>query len=63
MESDLLASFLSNLKDVNSSLLELSKITAHNQAAVRILIAVMVSSIGGGLAIIGGLVVWVLKQQ
>lgn len=43
MDSDLLTSFLSTLKDVNTSLLELTKITAHNQLAVKI--------IGGALVI------------
>jgi len=37
MDNELLSSFLATLKDVNTTLLELTKITAHNQLAVKII--------------------------
>ena len=37
MDNDLLSSFLTTLKEVNTTLLELTKITAHNQLAVRLI--------------------------
>jgi len=61
MDNELLSSFLTTLKAVNISLLELTKVTAHNQMAVKILVAVLVASIGSGLSIIGGLIIWVIK--
>ncbi len=61
MDNELLSSFLTTLKTVNNSLLELTKVTAHNQMAVKILIAVMLSSIAGGLSLIGGLILWIVK--
>jgi len=63
MDNDLLTSFLTTLKAVNTSLMELTKVTARNEMAVKILVAVLVSSIGGGLSIITGLVIWVLKGK
>ena len=37
MDNDLLSSFLLTLKEVNNTLLELTKITAHNQLAVKLI--------------------------
>jgi hypothetical protein len=37
MDNDLLSSFLNTLKEVNATLLELTKLTAYNQLAVRLL--------------------------
>lgn len=61
MDKELLTSFLATLKDVNSSLLELTKITAQNEMAYKILVSVMLISIGSGLSILGGLIVWIVK--
>jgi len=55
MDNELLNAFLSTLKDVNSSLLELTKITAHNQLAVRLI----------GIALLlgfGGAVTWIFNH-
>lgn len=37
MDNDLLTSFLETLKEVNGTLIELTKITAHNQLAVKLI--------------------------
>lgn len=37
MDTDLLSAFLSTLKEVNATLLELTKITASNQLAIRLI--------------------------
>lgn len=45
MDTDLLSAFLSTLKEVNATLLELTKITASNQLAIRLI---------GGTFLLGG---------
>lgn len=52
---------MTTLRDVNTSLLELTKETARNQMAVKILVAVFIASFSGGLSLMAGLVVWILK--
>lgn len=61
MDKELLTSFLATLKDVNASLLELTKITAQNEMAYKILVAVMIASIGSGISVISGLILWIVK--
>lgn len=63
MDNDLLTSFLTTLKAVNTTLMELTKVTARNEMAVKILVAVLVSSIGCGLTITCGLILWILKGK
>lgn len=46
MDTDLLSAFLSTLKEVNATLLELTKITASNQLAIRLIGCVFI--LGGG---------------
>lgn len=47
MDDDLLSAFLTTLKETNTTLLELVKITAHNQLAIKI-IGVTISVLGIG---------------
>jgi len=61
MDNELLSSFLTTLKAVNASLLELTKVTARNEMAVKILVAVLLASIGSGFSIICGLILWIVK--
>ena len=49
MDNDLLASFLATLKDTNTSLLELTKITAHNQLAVKLIGIVLFAGLGAAV--------------
>ena len=61
MDNELLSSFLTTLKAVNAALLELTKVTARNEMAVKILVAVLLASIGSGFSIICGLILWIVK--
>lgn len=52
MDNDLLTAFLSTLKETNATLLDLVKITAHNQLAIKLL--------GGFMVLMGaGFITWV----
>lgn len=47
MDNELLTAFLNTLKETNATLLDLVKITAHNQLAIKI-IGVFIFLIGAG---------------
>lgn len=47
MDKDLMSAFLATLKDVNSTLLELTKITASNQLSIRLMGITFVLIAGG----------------
>jgi len=55
MDNELLAAFLGTLKETNATLLELVKITAHNQLAIKI-IGIFVFLLAGGF------VAWMFKH-